>query len=158
MLAALLGMLVRRNFANVERGEIGKALAIFSDDCRFTFPGSHSFAAVDFNKSQLREWLVRLAALHPRFEVRDVYVNGPPWNQRIAFHLTDEVRAPDGFVYRNEIVECARARWGKIRSLRVFLDTQAVAELDRHVAASPVPASDVVLRPRRNRRPSSASS
>ena len=72
MLAALLGMLVRRNFVNVERGEIGKALAIFSDDCRFTFPGSHSFAAVDFNKSQLREWLVRFAALHPRFEVGDV--------------------------------------------------------------------------------------
>jgi ketosteroid isomerase-like protein len=143
MLAALLRILVRRNFSNLERGEIDKALAIFSDNCRFTFPGRHSFAAIDFDKAQLRNWMVRLAALHPKFAVREVYVNGPPWNQRIAFRLTDEIRAPDGFVYRNELVECARARWGKIRSLRVFLDTQAVAELDRHLAATAAPRPDV---------------
>jgi len=141
MVAGLLRVMLRRNFASVERGEIDKALAIFSDDCRFTFPGAHSFAAVDFNKSQLRGWLVRLAALHPRFEVGEVYVNGPPWNQRIAFQLSDEIRAPDGFVYRNQIVECARTRWGRIKSLRVFLDTQAIAELEQHLAATATPAS-----------------
>lgn len=136
MLSKLTHRLVRRNFLLVERGEIDEALRIFADDFRFTFPGVHSFAASNFNKTQFKAWLVRLAALQPKFEVGDVYVNGPPWNQRITFRLDDEIHAPDGFVYRNEIVECARASWGRIRSLRVFLDTQAVAELDRHLLMS----------------------
>ena len=130
MLAALLRRLVRWNFAHVERGEVDKTLWMFAPDFRFTFPGDHSFAAVGLDKAQFKCWLLRLASLQPKFEVGAVYVNGPPWSQRIAFHLRDEIRTPDGFVYRNEIVECARASWGRIKSLRVFLDTQAVAELD----------------------------
>lgn len=136
MMVALLRRLIRRNFSTIERGEIDRALAMFADDFRFTFPGDHSFAATDLDRAEFKEWLRRLAALHPKFEVGEVFVSGPPWNQRIAFRLTDQIHTPDGFAYRNEIMECARARWGRIKSLRVFLDTQAVAGLDRHLAAT----------------------
>jgi ketosteroid isomerase-like protein len=125
--------LVRRSFSSIEQGEIDRAMAPFADDFTFTFPGRHSFAAHRMGKSEFRNWLTRLASLHPRFEVGDVLVRGPLWNQRIVFRLSDEIRTPDGFLYRNDLVEYARARWGRITSLDVFLDTQAVAELDRHV-------------------------
>lgn len=42
----------------------------------------------------------------------------------------------DGFIYRNDLVEYAHARWGRIRSLDGFLDTQAVAELDEHLTSA----------------------
>jgi ketosteroid isomerase-like protein len=133
MMRMAVRALVRRSFSSIERGEIDNAMAPFADDFRFTFPGRHSFAAHRIGRSEFRRWLSRLASLHPKFEVGDVFVRGPLWNQRIVFRLSDEIRTPDGFVYRNELVEYARARWGRIMSLDVFLDTQAVADLDRHV-------------------------
>jgi len=133
MMRTAVRALVRSSFSSIERGEIDRAMAPFADDFRFTFPGRHSFAAHGIGKPEFRRWLDRLASLHPKFQIGDVVVSGPPWNQRIVFRLRDEIRAPDGYVYRNELVEYARARWGRIKSLDVFLDTQAVAELDDHM-------------------------
>jgi ketosteroid isomerase-like protein len=135
MIRRLVRALVRSSFSSIERGEIDGAMAPFAEDFRFTFPGRHSFAAQGMGKPEFRHWLNRLASLHPKFQVGEVFVQGPPWDQRIVFRLSDEIRAPDGFLYRNELVEYARARWGRIKSLDVFLDTQAVAELDRHVGS-----------------------
>jgi ketosteroid isomerase-like protein len=134
MIVALLRRRIRRNFELLERGEIEPSLQMLASDFEFHFPGSHSFAASGWDRAQFRAWLERLARLHPKFEVGEVYVNGPPWRQRIAFRLSDEIAAADGFVYRNEIVECAHARWGRITSLRVFLDTQQLALLDQHLS------------------------
>ncbi|HKF16607.1 MAG TPA: nuclear transport factor 2 family protein [Candidatus Dormibacteraeota bacterium] len=136
MIRTAVRTLVRRSFSSIERGDVDKAMAPFAEDFRFTFPGRHSFAAQGVGKREFKAWLTRLAHLQPKFRVSDVFVKGPPWNQRIAFRLSDEIRAPDGFVYRNELVEYAHARWGRIRSLEVFLDTQAVAELDAHLTSA----------------------
>ncbi len=141
MVRRVVRALVRRSFSSIERGEVDRALAPFADDFRFTFPGAHSFAAREIAKVEFKDWLTRLAALQPKFQVGDVFVKGPPWDQHVVFRLSDEIRAPDGFVYRNELVEYARARWGRIKSLNVFLDTQAVAELDRHLPPAPGSAS-----------------
>src|SRR5215469_17409222 len=92
--------LVRRSFSNIERGDIDSAMAPFAEDFMFTFPGRHSFAAHRIGKPEFRHWLSRLASLHPKFVIGDVVVSGPLWNQRIVFRLSDEIRTPDGFVYR----------------------------------------------------------
>jgi hypothetical protein len=53
-----------------------------------------------------------------------VLVSGPPWNMRVAWHLTDSI----GAHYTNEGIVYLRMSWGKVRSERVFLDTEAVSE------------------------------
>jgi hypothetical protein len=53
---------------------------------------------------------------------------------RIFITFSDRIVAPDGFVYENRGLECVRVRWGLVRELQVALDTQRVAELDKHLA------------------------
>jgi ketosteroid isomerase-like protein len=49
---------------------------------------------------------------------------------RIGVRFTDAIPLPDGGTYRNEGMEYARMRMGRMTELRVFLDTERVVELD----------------------------
>jgi ketosteroid isomerase-like protein len=52
---------------------------------------------------------------------------------RILMHFRDRIVAPDGYVYENEGMEYIRLRGGRIREIRVALDTEKVAALDAHL-------------------------
>jgi ketosteroid isomerase-like protein len=134
MSSRVAGWMIRWTFTCIERGHVEQALKVFTADVHFVFPGKHSFAANLHGRDRLGPWLSRLAAMRPRFDIDDVMTKGPPWNMRVAFRVRDEIRAPDGFVYRNVAFEYATTRWSRISSVRVFLDTQAVAELDQHLS------------------------
>ena len=121
--ARVLRLAYRRSFA----GQDGLMMMATAPDVAFSFPGTSSFAATLVGRESLRGWLARFTALSPRFDIRDVVVSGPPWNMTAAVRFHDAIGAD----YENEGVEWLRIRWGRVRSLEVFLDTERVSSWER---------------------------
>jgi ketosteroid isomerase-like protein len=136
MYAWLVGLLVRRGFRKLNAGDVSGVLDMFAPDAHFFFPGRHSFAADLRDPEQIRAWFERFAALGPHFEIADVIASGPPWNMRVGVRFSDRIAFPDGGMYRNEGMQYAQLRWGRVRLDRIFLDTQAVADADPLLVAA----------------------
>jgi ketosteroid isomerase-like protein len=110
-------------------GDCDLVLKLMSDDVRFIFPGTSSFAADSTGKEEIERWLRRFVAMHPRYEILDVMVSGPPWNTRLGVRVRDRI----GDDYSNEAMHYLRMRWGKVCYDQVFVDTEAVsAFVQRH--------------------------
>jgi ketosteroid isomerase-like protein len=117
--AAVVRVIYRRAFAGDDR----LMMRATAPDVSFRFPGTSSFGASLEGREALRGWLARLSALSPTFEVDDVVVSGPPWNMTVAVRFHDGIDAD----YENEGAEWLHLRWGKLRSLEVFLDTERIS-------------------------------
>jgi ketosteroid isomerase-like protein len=131
-----VGRFIRLVYRRAFAGQDDLMMKATAPDVTFRFPGSSSFATSLVGRESLREWLNRFTTFNPRFDVRDVVVSGPPWNMTVAVRFQDAI----GSDYQNEGVEWLRIRWGKVRSLEVFLDTERVSAWEaRHpeVAESP---------------------
>jgi len=127
--ARAIRFLYRSTFA----GQDSVMMRATAPDATFSFPGRSSFAASLTGREPLRAWLARFTALSPQFDVRDVVVSGPPWNMTVAVRFHDALGAD----YENEGVEWLRIRWGRLRSLDVFLDTERVSSWEaRHAGVS----------------------
>lgn len=109
---------------------------MFAADAHFVFPGRHSFAADLRDPEQIRAWFERFVGLGPHFVIKDVIASGPPWNMRIGVRFSDRIALPDGGDYRNEGMQYAQLRWGRIYLDQIFLDTQAVADADPLLSAA----------------------
>jgi ketosteroid isomerase-like protein len=136
MYAWLVGMIVRRGFRKLNAGDVSGALQMFAPDAHFFFPGRHSFTADLRDHDQIQAWFDRFVALGPHFEIADVIASGPPWNMRVAVRFADRIEFANGNRYENEGMQYLRLRWGRIRLDRIFLDTQAVADIDRVLPAA----------------------
>jgi ketosteroid isomerase-like protein len=119
--------LLRRVYRDVTAGRFGLVRALAADDVTFVFPGGSSFGGTFRRKAELLAWLQRFASLHPRIEVKDVVAGGPPWNIRVAVRFDDAI----GEDYANRVVEIFNVRWGKLRRLEAFLDTERIVEWER---------------------------
>ena len=126
---------LRRLEKQLAGGDVDKLAAAYADDATLFFPGDSSFGGSHRGRPAIRTWIERFVGLRPTFRVGEVAAAGPPWNMRVLFAFSDRIVAPDGFEYRNAGMEFVRMRWGKITDHRVALDTQKVAELDRHLEA-----------------------
>jgi hypothetical protein len=139
--AQVLRFVYRRTFA----GHDSLMMMAAAPDVTFNFPGSNSFAASLAGRESLQGWLARFTALSPTFDIRDIAVSGPPWNMTVAVRFHDAIGAD----YENEGVEWLRIRWGRVRSLEVFLDTERVSAWEgRHagVAGPPRGAGETAIR------------
>ncbi len=85
---------------------------------------------------QIRTWFERFVALRPQVEIADVIASGPPWNLPVGVRFADRIALPGGCDYKNEGMQYLRLRWGRVRLDRIFLDTQALADVDPLLAAS----------------------
>jgi ketosteroid isomerase-like protein len=130
MYAWLVGTVVRRGFRKLNVGDVSATLGMFASDARSFFPGRNSCAADLSEPEQIRAWFERVVALAPHVEIADVIVSGPPWNMRVGVRFADRIELPDGSHYANEGMQYLRLSWGRVRLDRIFLDTQAVADID----------------------------
>jgi ketosteroid isomerase-like protein len=136
MLSWLVGRLVRRGFRRLNEGDPSVALGMFAADARFIFPGRHSFAADVDDPAQVRAWFERFVGLRPHVDVIDVLASGTPWKLRVGVRFADRIEHPGGIHYENEGMQYLRLRWGRVQLDQLFLDTQAVADLDAQLAAA----------------------
>lgn len=136
MVSWVVGRLVRRGFRRLNAGDPSAVLAMFAPDARFVFPGRHSFATDADDPALVRAWFDRFVALGPHVDVIDVLASGTPWNLRVAVRFADRIERPGGVHYENEGMQYLRLRWGRVLLDELFLDTQAVADLDAQLAAA----------------------
>lgn len=122
----VLGVLIWR----LNAGDARLIVRTYAPDARFVFPGNSSFAGDHRGKPEIEAWFKRFVGLRPTLVLHDLAVTGPPWNMRVLFRFSDRIPIPDGGEYRNEGMEYLRMRWGRIAEQYVYLDTEAVADLD----------------------------
>jgi len=123
VMAWLVKRVLRVVYRQVCQGRPALAGALASNDVEFVFPGGNSFAGAYRGKAELLTWLRRFGSLHPRFTIHEVTVGGWPWDLRVAMRFTDAI----GDDYRNEGVELIGMRWGRVRRIQVFLDTERIS-------------------------------
>jgi ketosteroid isomerase-like protein len=109
-------------YRRVVAGKPRLVVAMAAGDVEFTFPGDNSFAGTFHGKQQLDSWLRRFASLSPEFHIHDVLVAGMPWNTRVALTFSDAI----GDDYRNRGMEYLRLRWGKVKQVEVYLNTETI--------------------------------
>lgn len=133
MYSWLITKLVALIYRKVSRGELSLPLLGMAKDACLIFPGSNSFSGEHRGKPAIEAWMKRFASLHPEFTVHGAAAAGTPWNLRVYMRFTDRIVAPDGFVYENHGVEYLSVRFGLVREIRVYLDTEKVTALDAHL-------------------------
>jgi ketosteroid isomerase-like protein len=127
MLSWLVTQYVRFNVRRMLAGDVDGLLRQFHPGAELIFPGRSSFSGTFRGRDAIGAWLRRFASLKPEYIVRELLVSGPPWNMRVAYHVSDRI----GAHYSNEAVVWLRLRWFKLVQQRVFLDTERVAEWER---------------------------
>jgi ketosteroid isomerase-like protein len=145
MYRSTVARILRYAYRRAIAGDDSMMMKATATDVTFSFPGRSSFAASLVGREPLREWLARFAALSPRFDIRDVAVSGPPWNMTAALRFHDAIGAD----YENDGVEWLRIRWGRVRSIEVFLDTERVSSWESRragLAGPPYRADESAVR------------
>jgi ketosteroid isomerase-like protein len=129
MYSFVIGKLMRRVYRDISAADFRLIRALAAEDVTFVFPGASSFGGTYEGKAALLSWLQRFAALQPKIQILDVVASGPPWNTRVGVRFNDTIGAD----YRNEVMEMLWVRWGKLRRLEAFLDTERISSWEgRH--------------------------
>lgn len=127
MMSWLVAQYVRFNVRRLLRGDVDGLVRQFRPDAELVFPGRSSFSGRFTGRGQIAAWLQRFVSLRPEYVVHDVLVSGPPWNMRLAYHVTDRI----GAHYSNDAVVWMRLRWFRAVHEQVFLDTERVTDWER---------------------------
>jgi ketosteroid isomerase-like protein len=121
--------LVRQSFANVQNHNYNEVLKALAPHVTHHFAGDHALGGTRHDTNALRRWFDRLGTVLPniRFDVKDVWVKGWPWRTTVIVQWVATATLVNGDPYVNPGVHIIAMRWGKVYSLDVFEDSQAVA-------------------------------
>lgn len=117
---------VRSMYAAMNEGDHRPLLDCFDRDFTYTFVGEdHPLAGTRRTRATMEAQLQRVLRLFPGidFTVRDVLINGMPWNTRIGISIGVRARLQDGSQYENDIVQLLRMRWGRVTRVHTVIDT-----------------------------------
>src|SRR5436305_2111474 len=137
MYKAIVRFKVRQTLGRFSRGELDQAMGVFGPDSVFSFYGNHALGGELHGDEEIRRFFDRAYRLFPGTTIEPVavVVSGWPWNTVLATRFHVRATLPDGSEYRNEGMQYARLRWGRIVEDRLFEDTQTLVETLTAVAA-----------------------
>jgi ketosteroid isomerase-like protein len=77
-----------------------------------------------------QKWVARVYRIFPdlKFTIRNIVVNGWPWNTRVAVEWRSEATTATGERYENDGMHFIEVRLGKIKSMHVYLNTALVRD------------------------------
>ena len=125
MYRAIVRQNYRRTWRAINAHNHQVVLDQLAPDFRITFMGDTTLGGTRRSRQAVDQWFQRLFRLLPdaRFELREVAVDGPPWNTRIAGLLTIRATTPLGEPYENVFVQYARLRYGRVSWYEVHEDS-----------------------------------
>lgn len=131
MYHAIVRARLRAVFERLNAREFGPVAAMFGPGAEHSFFGSHALAATRRSPGAIERWYQRLDRVLPqlRFEVLRVQSCGWPWRTEATVEWRDSGRTLDGQPFANQGVHAVTLRWGRVRSLRIYCDTQALAQV-----------------------------
>jgi ketosteroid isomerase-like protein len=130
MYKALVRFRTRLTLRRLSNGELDKALTVFGPSSVFCFYGNHALGGELRGPAGARAFFERTFRLFPGITIEPVRiaVNGWPWSTLLCTRFRIRARLADGSDYRNEGMQYARLRWGKVVEDRLFEDTQALVD------------------------------
>src|SRR4051812_29416484 len=89
---------VKRLFEAVNQGNAEPVLRLFGRHFEHIFLGDHALGGSRTTLPATREWYGRLYRLLPdiRFDVRRIWVSGPPWNTIVVIEWDESNTGTDG--------------------------------------------------------------
>ena len=137
MYGSVARSLARRAVEGVNAGEVEPALRNYAEDATIVFPGDHSWEATYEGKDEIERFVRRTIRAGIKFQIHEVVVKGPPWNQLGFVRFSVHARDDDGnVVYSNRGVMFLKGAWGKIRHEEIYEDTQKVAAFDEYLGVA----------------------
>jgi ketosteroid isomerase-like protein len=135
---------LRRAYRQMSSGDYESVLKRFSPSVVFEFAGSHELGGELRGLDAVRPVFRRIFDRFPdlRLEPQAIVVNGMPWNTVVAVRFTVSATVA-GEPYRNEGMQFARLRFGRVVEDRLYEDTQKLATALERIAEdrSPVTAA-----------------
>lgn len=125
----IVEQLVRKVFLAVQDQDYEKVLGgISSTNLTHRFAGANALGGVRHDKVALERWFNRLGTVLPelKFEVKDVIVNGGPWNTIVVARWVATCDLINGDSYTNAGIHVIKLRWGKAYDFDVYEDTFTV--------------------------------
>lgn len=129
----MYGVIVRHNvragFRSLSAGKYEQVLRQFDPQISFSFVGPAPLGGELRGIEAAREWFQRLFTYFPglQFTVRQVIVQGWPWNTLVATRLLIAAPRPDGSTYQNSMMQFLHLRWGKVIEDQLYEDTYKLA-------------------------------
>ncbi len=137
MYKAIVRRTVRTGFRALSAGDYEQVVRQFHPQVIFSFAGPAPLGGERRGVEAVREWFQRLFSYFPgiQFTVHHVIVQGWPWNTLAATRLSVAAPRADGSMYKNEVMQFLRLRWGKVVEDHVFEDTYKLAgELEERLS------------------------
>jgi ketosteroid isomerase-like protein len=131
MYHAIVKMQLRRAFGDLNQGNFDTVLKGMAPRFEHQFFGRHPLGGVRHTSTGYRLWFQRLARIFPdlRFELRNIIVNGWPWDTVAAVEWIDHLTTKDGVSHENVGMQFIRMRWTRIVEIRTYCDNQKLAEV-----------------------------
>ena len=120
----------RQNFASVQNHNYDEVLKAVVPNVTHHFAGDHALGGTRHDAKALRMWFERLGRVLPnlQFDIRNIWVKGMPWNTTVIVQWVATTKLKNGDPYVNPGIHIINLRWGKVHSLDVSEDSQAVTE------------------------------
>ena len=137
MYKSIVRRTIRSGFRALSVGDYEQVLRQFHPQVVFTFAGPAPLGGEHTGIAAVRAWFQQLFTYFPglQFTVKNVIVQGWPWNTLVATRLAIAAPRSDGSVYQNEAMQFLRLRWGKVTEDCLQEDTyKLVIELQKRLS------------------------
>ena len=129
---------LRRDVRLLNEGDYEPTLAGYADDAVMRFnEGPHRWSGDYRGKAAIERFLREFTAAGLKGEIRDLWIEGPPWAMTLIARFDDRATGPGGEeLYSNRVVIVARTRWGKIVEQDDFyVDTARILAFEERLQA-----------------------
>ncbi|HUA70907.1 MAG TPA: nuclear transport factor 2 family protein [Solirubrobacteraceae bacterium] len=133
LLPRLALLKLRSDVRRLNAGDYMPLLTGYDDDAVLHFnDGPHRWAGDHRGKPEIERFLREFTAAGVKGEIRELWIEGPPWAATLIARFDDRATGPNGEeLYANRAVIVARTRWGKIVEHEDFYeDTGRILDFD----------------------------
>jgi ketosteroid isomerase-like protein len=128
--SAIVKKRIRQSFDQVNDTDWDALLGSIAPDVHHRFLGAHATGGERRDRETLRRLFERLGRVLPglHLEINEIWVKGWPWHTTVFVQWDGRATLLNGGPYTQHAIHVITLRWGKIHSLDVFEDSQAVAQ------------------------------
>jgi len=125
MYKTIVRRIVRNGFRSLSAGDYQHILRQFDPQVVFSFAGPAPLGGEFRGVEAVRAWFQHLfSCFHGiQFTVRQVIVQGWPWDTQVATRLSIAAPRTEGGLNQNEAMQFMHLRWGKVVEDRLIEDT-----------------------------------
>ncbi|MDR6293783.1 ketosteroid isomerase-like protein [Inquilinus ginsengisoli] len=119
---------IRQSFDDVNHHRWDDAVKDMAPDVHHRVSGTHALGGERRGKQAVRRWFERMGRVFPtlRITLDEVWVTGGPWNTTVFARWRASEALLDGRGrYENRGLHVFTLKWGKVRALEEYFDSQA---------------------------------